>query len=128
MNLNDLSTLGQLVITGLSIIVSIALVYFGFVNKLTDRLSKVEARTELFWVVLEPHLAGIIHSPTHATRDELVEKLVKKTITNDEILDLNQLLTEITQKGKPDDKYLAAALLLARVKILILERAIVKVE
>lgn len=117
-------TFSQLLITLIGTGATLLVVYFGFVTKTSERLSVLEAHHDIFWKVLEPHLAGIIHSPEHTDRDLLVDKLVHDAISDDELLELNDLLSEATTQIPQNDKCLAAALLLARTKIVITQRKI----
>ena len=86
------------------------------IEPISNRLTQLEARYEIFWKVLEPHLAGIIHSPEHLDRDGLVGKLVKGTLIQEEVGLLIPMLEESINENHDKDKRLAFALLLARVK------------
>jgi hypothetical protein len=104
-------------------IIGLLITYFGFVQKgierqaiLENRLTKLETNNEVFWKVIEPHMAGIIHSPNHRERDELVDKLVKGALTENESVKLIFLLEENIRENHDGGKVLASALLLARVK------------
>jgi hypothetical protein len=108
------------------LLLTVATVYFAFVNRVTDKLSKisnrvtkVEADNCIFWKVINPSLAKIIHSPVHHTRDMLMDKLADQTITIPELSVLEHLLE--TDKALETDKGLifAMALALARVKSLL---------
>lgn len=84
---------------------------------LNQRLDKLGADNEMFWRILGPHLAGIIHSPKAADRDKLVDKLVSETITEKECAKLTDLLIEAINSDRwSAEKKLAGALLLARAK------------
>lgn len=111
-------------------VLGIAATYFGFVLKINDRqssletkvgerMAKVEATNEVFWKVLSPHMAEIIHSPTHRDRDELVDKLVHNMLTTPEASRLVFMLEENIRENDDNGKKLASAFLLARVKALI---------
>ena len=93
-------------------------VIFGFVLKISNRLTKVESDSETFWKVLGPHMAEIIHSPEHKDRDELVDKLVHGVLPEDEALLLMELLEQNIHENHSESKKLASALLLARLKSL----------
>jgi hypothetical protein len=135
----------QLAIVGLqvfAIIIGGLIAYYGFVVKVNGRLDKIESWIEqrkeilsndrlkemdarlsklqsdgdVFWKVIEPHLANIIHSPIHRDRDTLVEKLVCGTLTGVETYALvTELRIALDDPDWPPDKKLAGALLLARV-------------
>jgi len=122
-----------------SLAISAAIAYYGFVRSIDHRVSVLENRTdnnqavidsiamlntrldkvandnEMFWRILGPHLAGIIHSPKSKERDALVDKLVRNTIDAKECRRLVTLLHEAIDSDRWDaDKKLAGALLLAR--------------
>jgi hypothetical protein len=79
-------------------------------------LGTIKGQSEIFWRVIEPHLAQIIHSPTHKRRDELVDKLVEDKINLTEAQELTQHLELAIQENHVEGKKLAAALLLVRTK------------
>jgi hypothetical protein len=82
---------------------------------LNSRLDQLTADTATFWRILGPSLAGIIHSPTAATRDELVDKLFAGSIDADECRMLIALLREAIDAGHwSGDKKLAGVWVLAR--------------
>lgn len=135
----------QVTVIGIQIVLIIAAgvaAYYGFIARVNGRLDKLEAWVEMrrelvstdrianiegavhkmsadndvFWKVIEPHLANIIHSPVHRDRDRLIDKLVNGKLKKNETY---QLITELrVALDDPDwspDKKLAGALLLARV-------------
>ena len=89
--------------------------YFGFVSKVNARLTKVEIQGEIFWKVVDPHLAAIIHSPHAERRDYLVDELLKDELPLQQLRELSCLL-ELAIAEEEGEKKLAAALLLARVE------------
>lgn len=135
----------QMAIVGLqvlAIVIGGLVAYYGFVVKVNGRLDKIESWVEqrkeilsndrlkemderlaklqsdgdVFWKVIEPHLANIIHSPVHRDRDKLVEKLVRGKLTGVESYALvTELRIALDDPDWPPDKKLAGALLLARV-------------
>ena len=90
------------------------------IDDLQKQVSALQAHNDVFWKVLEPHLAAIIHSPTHKRRDLLVDKLVSCEITYEETKELEILLAEAVLENKDESKKLAAALLLARARSILL--------
>jgi hypothetical protein len=86
---------------------------------MNERIARTEKDSEVFWKILEPHMAAIIHSPNHRERDELVDKLVAGTLVECEMKRTAELLEENIRENKDEGKRLASALLLARVKGLI---------
>lgn len=115
---------------------AILMALFGYVIKLTQDVAELKqkcqildcidvlrrevdllsGRMELYMKVLDPHLAGIIHSPLHVRRDALVDRLVEGTLTVEEVHTLACELQQLLKEENNADKKLAAALLLARVE------------
>ena len=99
----------------MTFIITLVFNYFAFVIKVKTDITELQGQYKIFWKVIEPHLANIIHSPVHTRRDFLVEKMVnKKTdLTLCETDELIRLLEECTNGDNPAQK-LPAALLMAR--------------
>jgi hypothetical protein len=82
----------------------------------------LKAKDELFWTIVKPHLANIIHSPEHQRRDMLVEKFTQsEPLTEGELVELDKMLSAEANNGV-EYKRLPAALLLSQVRIEIMER------
>ena len=113
----------SIVISALSVIISVAIAYFGFVKDVVQRLTRLEANDKLYWAAISPHLATIIHSPDHKLRDALVDKLIANTLTAEEAIELACLLEINIAENNDEGKKLASALLLARTKMLINARS-----
>lgn len=92
---------------------------FARIAKLETDVAVVQKYNDVFWKVLEPHLAAIIHSPIHVRRDELTDKLVNGTLTVEEAHELQGHLEEAIN-DPVEMKRIAAALLLARTCALML--------
>jgi hypothetical protein len=89
------------------------------VKTMHTELEKVKSENALFWKVIEPHIAKIIHSPVHKSRDELVDKFIHDQLSLPEAMKLKEQLCEALES--PDwsnEKRLAAALLLTRVLLI----------
>jgi hypothetical protein len=112
---SDIFSISALIIS----VLGLAATYFGFVIKISERMTKVETNNDVFWKILEPHMAQIIHSPTHQERDELVDKLVHSCLTIAGAARLVFMLEENIRENGDSGKKLASAFLLARVKALI---------
>ena len=69
-------------------VLSFIATYFGFIIKITERLAKIETKTNLFWGMVEEKLAGSLKQPTHKVKDDLLDKLTVKNINDDEIDEL----------------------------------------
>lgn len=111
-------TIVSLVIGVATLLLTTLLTYFAFVVKTNSRLVKLETGYEVFWKVLEPHLANIIHSPIHVRRDELVEKMVTGKLSREEGYELLPMLKECFNNCNTPDQKIAAALLLARLSVI----------
>ncbi len=94
--------------------------------RIAERLTTLEGKYEIFWKIIEPHLATIIHSPIHKERDELVNKLVSGTIELGETKTLIPMLQALIEENHNDQKRLAGALLLIRAtqKVAVMEKKI----
>lgn len=118
----ETSTIVSIVIGIATLTLTMIINYFAFTVKISQRVTKLETSYEVFWKVLDPHLAQIIHSPVHTRRDKLVEKLVnnRQHLDRKEAKELGVILegclADCTQNQK-----LAAALLLARLAAITLE-------
>ena len=88
-------------------------------DKLESRIVGVEKEQEIFMHVISPHLSKIIHSPNHKRRDMLVDKLVNGNITAEELCELKLQLNDLAETTTDNGHRFAAAILLARVEILI---------
>ena len=88
-------------------------------NNLLSRMTKVETMSDVFWKILDPHMASIIHSPIHMERDELVDRLVHNCLTISESEELIHMLEQNIRENDDNGKKLASAFFLARVKSLI---------
>jgi hypothetical protein len=86
------------------------------VPQIEAKLATLTANNAVFWKVLEPHLAGIIHSPVHKDRDFLVDEFMGGRLSGSDLLELHLLLTAMLTDENEPAKRLAAALLLARVE------------
>jgi hypothetical protein len=75
-----------------------------------SQLDTMQAQQAVFWKVLDPHLADIIHSPIHRRRDALMEELFvkKERLSKDELCELKpmleQAIAEIPITGKDQEK------------------------
>jgi hypothetical protein len=91
-------------------------------GQLNERTTRLEAESRLFWTVLQPHLAEIIHSPTHPRRDFLVDQFNETEMNNEELVELAELLDVNIKENCDTAKRLASALLLGRVEAALLKR------
>jgi hypothetical protein len=105
--------------------------YFGLFLKIKEDVQMLKAKNEIFWSVIQPHLATIIHSPEHIERDNLVDKMGKVSTEIITHLNGNLNLTELRTleamlyselKDGDKAKIIGAALLLIRVKQLIYDK------
>lgn len=84
-------------------------------------IATLTAANDVWWKVLGPHLGGIIHSPLHKRRDQLVDEWLEAKGNIPEA-ELNELRDELQQMldeaiaGNSVNLQLAGALLLSRVE------------
>jgi hypothetical protein len=117
-----------------NLIIMIAVGYFGYVRKtevrlvkleavgdlnpilteIRNRLTELEMTNKVFWKVMDPALAKIIHSPVHVERDALVDKMVAGCITKEELLELDMRLGAMLEEETGDIKF---AGMLMRVRV-----------
>jgi hypothetical protein len=88
------------------------------IDGMLHRLSQLESSIEVFWKMVGPHLANVIHSPTHHRRDELVEKLTTHNspsiITLDEAQELLPLLATGREEIPDSNKKVIFSMLMAQ--------------
>ena len=73
-------------------ILSFIATYFGFIIRITERLARIETKTNLFWGMVEEKLAGSLKQPTHKVKDDLLDKLTVKKINDKEVDELLDIL------------------------------------
>lgn len=98
---------------------TISAMYFGFVTKANERITKIETDNMIFWKVLDPHIAQLIHSPEHKERDFLMDKLVEHTLTLQEASRLHCLLEADIKEVEDRNKLVGMAFALIRVKTML---------
>ena len=75
-------------------VLSFIATYFGFIIRITERLARIETKTNLFWGMIEEKLAGSLKQPTHKVKDDLLDKLTLKDINGEEIDELLDILRD----------------------------------
>jgi len=128
-------------------VLGVVFTYFGFVVKITAELAaikstcigrahaydclpqmqidlaKLNAADDVFWKVLAPHLGGIIHSPIHKRRDQLMDEWLAAPKGSIPESDLRELRGELEQMldeadaGNDVGLRLIGAMLLSRVEV-----------
>lgn len=80
-----------------------------------ERITKLETKVELFWVLLEQNMAKILHRPTHREMDELLEKRERlEPLEEHEATKLEGMLRAmIDDRSQSRDLRMAAAQMLA---------------
>jgi hypothetical protein len=111
----DWASFGPLLAYIATIIAIVGAVYKIF-GTLSNRITTLEADSRLFWTVLQPRLAEIIHSPTHPRRDLLVDRFNESDLSVGELIELAGLLDLNIRENCDTAKRLASALLLGRVE------------
>jgi hypothetical protein len=117
----DWSTVGP-AIAAIVAVIGLAGTFYKMMNSMTCRVTTLEAESRLFWTVLQPHLAQIIHSPNHPRRDYLVDRFNETEMSNAELTELAGLLDLNIKENCDTAKRLASALLLGRVEATLLKR------
>ena len=84
-------------------------------------LAKLNANNDVFWRVLGPSLGGIIHSPLHKRRDQLMDEWLeaKGNVPEADLRELREELEQMLDEavaGNSVNLQLAGALLLGRVE------------
>lgn len=85
-------------------------------------LAKLTANDDVFWKVLGPSLGGIIHSPLHKRRDQLMDEWLAAPKNSIPEVDLRELRDELEKMldeadaGNAVGVRLVGAMLLARVE------------
>lgn len=93
------------------------------ISEILERVAKIETKNDVMWSAVEPAIMGVLHHPhpEYFTRDTLLEKLEAKTITEPELRQLeNMFECELSNKNNSSE-YMAATLLLARIRILLFD-------
>lgn len=113
-----IDTANAISLLAIALIILQALVQrFVFDAKILERLKSVEIKSDLFWGLVEKELPKILHSPHTPVFDALLEKMESSNLTNDEKIELKQLLKDEVYHMNPDyGKRLVAVLLLARLE------------
>jgi hypothetical protein len=107
-----------------SIIVSVlglVYIYFAFVVKISERMTKVEARTDLFWKVVENNVGQILKSSTHTEKDVLLDKLAHRELDTPEVEKLRGILTDEMQLLGRRPEVVGYALIIGRLEQLLLD-------
>jgi hypothetical protein len=104
------------IIGAVVVVAGVFVAYFRQVIKISERVSCLESDNKVFWQVISPHLAQLIHQSSAPRRDELVERLTTgQELDRSELEELLVLLRAIVMDpAKAPEKQLAAALLAAR--------------
>jgi hypothetical protein len=86
------------------------------IDEICERLSASEVKNELIWGAVEKAVVDILHHPTQIEKDTLLEKLLVKDISPGELENLTDMLVCDTLDKKDSPESIAAALLLARIE------------
>jgi hypothetical protein len=114
-----------------SIVVSIlglVIVYFGFIQKQTERvvaqenrLTRIETKVDLFWKAVETNVGQMLKSPTHIEKDLLLDKLAHRELDISEAELLRSILTDEMQLRGRDNGVIAYALIIGRLEQILYE-------
>lgn len=111
------NTLISIILGIATLTLTMILNYFAFVLKATSRIVKLESDHKIFWAIVEPHLAQIIHSPSHTERDELVQEYIEHKLPENKYPKLAVLLQDCINTCEDKEQKMAAVFLLARVAV-----------
>jgi hypothetical protein len=113
----DYLPLASIVISVLGLLIT----YFGFVLKVSERITKVETKVELFWKVVETNVGQLLKSPTHVEKDMLLDKLAHRELNIKEAEQLRGILTDEMQLKGRDNGIIAYALIIGRLEQILYE-------
>ena len=113
-------------VAAITAVVSVVAFYFRQFGRIAERVAKLETDNLVFWRIMEPHLANIIHQDVAPRRDALVERFVTgQPMDRDELVEMDALLHMLLEDTTESPaKLLAAALLAVRVEQEIAHRGI----
>ena len=92
--------------------------YFGFIIRITERLAKIETKTNLFWGMVEEKVAGSLKQPTHKVKDDLLDKLTVKNINSEEIDELLDILRDECKLDERKDLLLNYHLVISHLEVM----------
>ena len=92
--------------------------YFGFIIRITERLAKIETKTNLFWGMVEEKVAGSLKQPTHKVKDDLLDKLTVKNINSEEIDELLDILRDECTLDERKDLLLNYHLVISHLEVM----------
>ena len=100
--------------------------WFGIISTMKEDISRLSTKEEVTWAVISPHLANIIHQPTHFRRDYLMDELERGRLDNkqDELVELEKHLDDMIAEAiynKDPMKEMIGALAKVHVKRLLLD-------
>ena len=99
-------------------VLSFIATYFGFIIRITERLARIETKTNLFWGMVEEKLAGSLKQPTHKVKDDLLDKLTVKNINGEEIDELLDILRDECTLDEKKDLLLNYHLVISHLEVM----------
>lgn len=94
-------------------IIGLLVTYFGFIQRICDRIAKLEGRDAIYWKAFENKLADMLKSPTHLSKDVLLDKFKDETLS---LAETETLRTMLTEEWNNQGKSLALAMLISRLE------------
>jgi hypothetical protein len=118
--------LGVSIASLVATIFTFATLWFGVIAAMKEQIARLVTKEEVTWAVIAPHLANIIHQPTHFRRDFLMDELEQGKLNNKpkELQELNHHLDVMIQEAivdKDDMRQIIGALSKAHVQRLLLD-------
>ncbi len=89
--------------------------------KQNERIITLETKINLFWKVVETNVGQMLKSPTHETKDMLLDKLAHRELNLKEAELLRSILTDEMQLRGRDNGVLAYALIIGRLEQIIFD-------
>jgi hypothetical protein len=102
-------------------VAGLLITYFGFVLKVSERMTKVETKVDLFWKVIETNVGSLLKSPTHVEKDMLLDKLSHRELNIKEAETLRSILTDEMQLKGRSDAIIAYSLIIGRLEQILYE-------
>ena len=100
--------------------------WFGVIAAMKEDIARLVTKEEVTWAVISPHLANIIHAPTHFRRDFLMDELEKGHLNTKpaELKELNEhldLMIDEAIENKDPIKEMLGAIAKAHVTKLLID-------
>lgn len=99
-------------------ILGVTALYFGVLSSIKERLSTLEVKIDLIWHATEGIVSDSLRHPSEPRKDILLDKMVNKTATVKELIELRGLLKSKMTKVKSPEA-IATAFAIGRIDVLL---------